>query len=68
MFEILVDVFCKAEYSVTNLMNIVVKKTTFNSHSFLFFHVFDLNLSPLIHLLNNIVNECMLSDNINLTI
>lgn len=49
-------------------MNIAVKKTTFNSHSFLFFHVFDLNLAPLIHLLNDIVNECMLSDNINLTI
>lgn len=65
VFEIQVDVFCKVEYSVTNLMNIVVKKKTFIFHSFLFFHVFDLNLAPLIHLLNNIVSESTLCNNIN---
>lgn len=48
-------------------MNIVKKKKQL-SIPIPFFHVFDLNLAPLIHLLNNIVNECMLSDNINLTI
>lgn len=63
VFEIQVDVFCKVEYSVTNLMNIVVKKKPFIFHSFLY--VFDLNLAPLIHLLNNIVSESTLCNNIN---
>lgn len=46
----------------------IVKKNKQLSIPIPFFHVFDLNLAPLIHLSDNIVNECMLSDDINLTI
>lgn len=49
VFEIQVDVFCKVEYSVTNLMNIVVKKHLLFPFPFCSFHVFDLNFAPLIH-------------------